>query len=306
MEKYILMAGILCLLCAGLGFIVLRWYLVRYTTSLTRSLDEMIEGKREIIFDEENEWLMSKVQVRLRQLYEILQSRTEQSRRERAELEGIISDISHQVKTPLANIRMYHAILLKRSLPPEKQAQFLHLVDGQVEKLDSLMQSMVEMSQMEIGMICTKPVRQPLPPLIEQAVCQIALKAERKRIDIQVECEDWMQAVFDLKWTLEALGNILDNAVKYTGEGGKIKISALVTDFFVRIKVSDNGKGIPESQYTKVFKRFYRAADVQQEEGVGVGLFLAQEIIRMQKGYIDLKSQVGAGSEFSINLPAEI
>lgn len=254
---------------------------------------------------EERELLMAKVQVRLRQLYETLQSQTEKSFRDREALEGIITDISHQIKIPMANIRMYHTIIAKRNLSPKQQEEFLSSVDGQVDRLDTLMQSMIKMSRMEVGMIKVEPVYQRIMPLVEQAVCQIALKAEQKQIDIEVSCEDWIQAVFDLNWTLEALENILDNAVKYTHEQGRIRIAADVTDFFVRIKVEDNGIGITEEYYTSIFKRFFRGAEVRHEEGMGVGLYLAQEIVRKQKGYISVESEEGEGSVFSMYLTAE-
>lgn len=305
MERYVFGAGcFLILLSIGMA-VWLRHCLVRYTFSLSSCLDQMIKGEREIIFDEEYELLMSKVQVKLRQLYEILRVQAELNEKEKKSLEEIITDISHQVKTPIANIRLYHRILEKRELSGEQMQEFLQIADGQVEKLDVLMKSMIAVSRMETGLIQTDPSYQRISPLIEQAVCGIALKAEKKQIEMEIHCEDWMKAVYDRKWTLEALENILDNAVKYTKEQGHIRISVQVTDFFVGIHVEDDGKGIPQEHYTRVFRRFYREESVQQEEGVGIGLFLAKEIIRKQKGYIGLKSEPGQGSVFSIYLPAE-
>lgn len=305
MERYVFYAGCILILLSVLTAILLRRYLVRYTSNLTECLDEMIAGKQEIMFDEESELLMSKVQVKLRRLYEILQSQTQQSMEDRKRLEEIISDISHQVKTPIANIRMYNSILQKRELSEQREKEFLNSVDKQVDKLDSLMESMIEVSKMEVGMIKVEPVYQTIYPLIEQAVCGIALKAEKKRIEIEVECHHHIKAVYDLKWTAEALGNILDNAVKYTPEHGLIQLKVSVTDFFTEIEVSDDGKGIPEEHYALIFKRFYREVEVRQEEGVGIGLFLAREIVQKEKGYIEVRSVVGEGSVFSIYLPAE-
>lgn len=305
MEYYVLGTGIVFIFLAFSAALWLRHCLVKYTNSLTSSLDEMIAGKQEIIFDEESELLMGKIQVKLRQLYEMMRRQADKNEKDRENLEEIISDISHQVKTPIANIRMYHTILQKGNFPPERGKEFLGAADIQVEKLNSLMTSMVEMSRMEVGTIRVLPVYQSVYPLIEQAVCSAALKAEKKDIRIEIECGKAICAVFDLKWTVEALGNILDNAVKYTEQGGLISIKAGATDYFVKIEVKDCGRGICEEDYTKIFKRFYRGKDARQEEGVGIGLFLAQEILRKQRGYISVQSEVRKGSSFFLHLPAE-
>ncbi len=116
-------------------------------------------------------------------------------------------------------------------------------------------------------------------------------------------CEDSLKAVFDRKWTLEAVFNILDNAVKYTGVGGNIRIQAQVTDFYVRIGIEDDGKGIEESRITEIFKRFYREPEVADQDGVGVGLYLAREIVMKERGFIEVRSKAGKGTKFYVNLP---
>lgn len=282
---------------------LLRKYLVRYTISLTSCIDAMLAAKENIEFDEENELLTSKIQVKFRQLYDVLNQQKEASIRDREQLEEIISDISHQIKTPMSNIKMYSDILKNRELTKEKQREFLGLVQLQIDKLESLIDSMIEMSQMEVGMISVLPKRQPLIKLIEEAVCGIAVKAEKKNMDISILCDERLMACYDLKWTTEALVNILDNAVKYSDENGEIKISVLELGFFIKVQVTDNGKGIEEGNFTQIFKRFYREPEVQQVEGVGIGLFLAQEILKKQKGYVDVKSSPGRGSTFSLYLP---
>ncbi len=263
----------------------------------------MLAAKENIEFDEENELLTSKIQVKFRQLYDVLNQQKEASIRDREQLEEIISDISHQIKTPMSNIKMYSDILKNRELTKEKQREFLGLVQLQIDKLESLIDSMIEMSQMEVGMISVLPKRQPLIKLIEEAVCGIAVKAEKKNMDISILCDERLMACYDLKWTTEALVNILDNAVKYSDENGEIKISVLELGFFIKVQVTDNGKGIEEGNFTQIFKRFYREPEVQQVEGVGIGLFLAQEILKKQKGYVDVKSSPGRGSTFSLYLP---
>lgn len=303
MEIYFFYIGLVLFLLSICMAFLLRKYLVRYTISLTSCIDAMLAAKENIEFDEENELLTSKIQVKFRQLYDVLNQQKEASIRDREQLEEIISDISHQIKTPMSNIKMYSDILKNRELTKEKQREFLGLVQLQIDKLESLIDSMIEMSQMEVGMISVLPKRQPLIKLIEEAVCGIAVKAEKKNMDISILCDERLMACYDLKWTTEALVNILDNAVKYSDENGEIKISVLELGFFIKVQVTDNGKGIEEGNFTQIFKRFYREPEVQQVEGVGIGLFLAQEILKKQKGYVDVKSSPGRGSTFSLYLP---
>ena len=303
MEIYFFYIGLVLFLLSICMAFLLRKYLVRYTISLTSCIDAMLAAKENIEFDEENELLTSKIQVKFRQLYDVLNQQKEASIRDREQLEEIISDISHQIKTPMSNIKMYSDILKNRELTKEKQREFLGLVQLQIDKLESLIDSMIEMSQMEVGMISVLPKRQPLIKLIEEAVCGIAVKAEKKNMDISILCDERLMACYDLKWTTEALVNVLDNAVKYSDENGEIKISVLELGFFIKVQVTDNGNGIEEGNFTQIFKRFYREPEVQQVEGVGIGLFLAQEILKKQKGYVDVKSSPGRGSTFSLYLP---
>lgn len=305
MERIVLAAGIL-LLFISLGIAVwMRGRLVAYTSRIMESLEGMIAGKEELVFNEGTDTLTAKVQVKMRQLYESLQVRAQRLSEEKTELQEIVSDISHQVKTPISNVRMYHQILMNRDLPEAKQTEFLQAADAQVQKLDSLMQSMIKLSRLETGMIDISPKPVRLYPMVQQAVCDIALKAEAKKIDITVNCSEDIRAVCDSKWTLEAIFNLLDNGVKYNRVGGRLDIDVSETDFFVKIAVRDCGRGIEPEHLNQVFQRFYREEDVHEIEGVGLGLFLARKIIENQKGFLDVASSVGEGSVFSIHLPCE-
>ena len=131
---------------------------------------------------------------------------------------------------------------------------------------------------------------------------QVWAKAEGKGIEISVECDPEITVQHDTKWTAEALGNILDNAVKYTPAGGHVSIMVRPWQFYTRIDIKDTGMGIPEAHYQDVFQRFYRAEEAAQQEGVGLGLYLANGIINRQKGYISVKSKMGEGTTFSVYL----
>lgn len=133
----------------------------------------------------------------------------------------------------------------------------------------------------------------------------IVYAAEKKEISVSVNCPEELMLSHDNKWTVEALFNLLDNAVKYTSVGGKISVSVVQWEMYVEIKVADNGKGISESNQAAIFRRFYREEEVHIKPGVGIGLYLTREIITRQGGYIKVVSVPGNGSEFSIMLPAK-
>ena len=174
---------------------------------------------------------------------------------------------------------------------------------GQLEKLDFLMQAMIKTSRLETGVISLDRKIQLLYDTLAAALGGILLNAERKHIHVSVDCPEDIILAHDRKWTSEALFNILDNAVKYTPADGDIQVSVQSWEFYVKIDITDSGKGIAESRQGMIFKRFYREEEVHDIEGIGIGLYLAREIVTMQGGYIKVASMVGHGSTFSVLLP---
>ncbi len=173
------------------------------------------------------------------------------------------------------------------------------------EKLDFLFQALVKTSRLETGVIQLDKKPSRLFDTVAQAMSGIVYAAEKKEITVSVDCPEDLAVSHDSKWTSEALFNLLDNAVKYTPAGGKITVSVVLWEMYVEIKVADTGKGISESDQAAIFRRFYREEEVHEQQGVGIGLYLAREIITRQGGYIRLVSEPGRGSKFSIMLPTK-
>ena len=197
---------------------------------------------------------------------------------------------------------MFTNILQQHSLTEEKRTEFLDTMTAQINKLDFQMQSLIKMSRLETGTFTLHMEENSLYNTIARAVNSIWAKADQKQIRIDVECDSHAAVKHDTRWTAEALDNILDNAVKYTPEGGSISIRVRPWQFYTRIDITDTGIGIAAAHYNDVFQRFYRAQEVSAEEGVGLGLYLARGIITRQKGYISVKSEVGEGTTFSVFL----
>lgn len=270
----------------------------RILERLDRMLDDGINGTfEESDYDETQ---LSKLESKwLRYLTSSKQS-AQKLDQERKKIQELVSDISHQTKTPLANILLYTQLLQEQPL----DTQSLRLVGEiwqQSEKLEFLIQSLVKTSRLETGTFQLTPTKNEVSGMIVSAIGQIKSKAESKKIRIiytPVSCT----AKFDSKWTQEAVFNILDNAVKYSPEASEITVSVKEFELFACISVEDNGIGIPEDELPRIFGRFYRGRNVAEQSGVGIGLYLSRQIIEEQGGYITAESS-GSGAVFKIYLP---
>lgn len=221
---------------------------------------------------------------------------------EKERIKSLISDISHQTKTPIANILMYAQLLQEQPDLPASCLPLAEQIGSQTEKLNFLIQSLIKTSRLENGIVQAVPRENHIAKMVEPILREFQPKAQKKRITLRSVIPQDITAQFDPKWTSEALSNILDNAVKYTPGGGTIDISADKYEMFCRIDITDTGKGISEEEQAKIFGRFYRSPSVSEQEGVGIGLFLARKIIAAQGGYIKVASAHGKGSTFSVFL----
>ena len=277
--------------------------LSHFTSNLCRTLDNMIDGNEELQKSNDSETLFARINHRLIRLYEIMQENRHKVDMERQELQMLISDISHQVKTPVSNLQMVTDTLLTKPVSEEERMDFLQGIRSQTDKLDFLFQALVKTSRLETGAIRLEKKDSSLFHTLAQAMSSIVYAAEKKEIAVSVDCPENLIISHDSKWTSEALFNLLDNAVKYTPSGGKISVSVFQWEMYVEVKVTDTGKGISESNQAAIFRRFYREEEVHDQQGVGIGLYLAREIVTRQGGYIKVVSELRQGSEFSIMLP---
>lgn len=301
----VLFLTVLVFACIFSFIAIVRKKLTTFSDMLCEQLDGMIQGNlKDLQFDEE-ENLFNKINHRLSRLYSVLCENRQSIAREREDLQELISDVSHQVKTPIANLKMIATTLLERDIQRQKQREFLSAMGGQLDKLDFLMQALIKTSRLETGIISLEKKKQPIYDTLASALGGILLNAEKKNIEVLVHCPESIEVTHDKKWTGEALFNILDNAVKYTPEGGKIRVNAEKLEMYLKIDISDNGKGIPEKHHAEIFKRFYRESEVHDMDGIGIGLYLTREIITMQSGYVKVTSSSQMGATFSVFLPAD-
>ena len=306
-QGWVLLAGALLTACALVWLLLLTLFfakrLSQFTSDLCQTMDSMITGGQEPARAEDRETIFARISYRLSRLYDILQENRRKVDEERRELQTLVSDISHQVKTPVANLKMVTDTLLAKPVTEQERQDFLQGIRSQTDKLEFLVQSMGKASRLETGAVTLEKKDVPLLDTLAQAMSGIVYGAEQKGISVEVECPEDLRVSHDSKWTAEALFNLLDNAVKYTPAGGKISVSVAQWEMYVKLDVADTGKGIPESRQAAIFRRFYREEEVHDQPGVGIGLYLAREIISRQGGYIKVASEVGRGSTFSVFLP---
>lgn len=368
---------------AVIAAVTLYWRTLRIMRSMDRMIDMALAGNfREKDFSEGR---LSKLEAKTRQYLMKGNNVQRQAERDRENLKTTISNLSHQTKTPIANILLYIQLLAEKENLNGEARQLLSQIEGQAEKLNFLIASLVKMSRLESDIISLTPAKNHVEELAYSLYEAFAPRAELEgkslTLDLHggcsvlgtgegsceesscarngngrtgndqneeirnecgsnekeqtegnlnekerdeeerdrsglIETADSMESgaiarstsmetaeVFDSRWTMEAMENIMDNALKYTPVGGHIRISVMHYKMFARVDISDDGMGIREEESAKIFGRFYRSQEAAQSEGVGIGLYLAREIVSRENGYIRVRSNHGTGSTFSVFLP---
>lgn len=299
--------NILCLmmaLCAVIAACCAVWLyrrqMVKLMAQLGQMVDEAVNGSLdEHLFDESQ---LSAVEARLKQYLTQCAVSSQSLAKEKDKIKSLIADISHQTKTPIANILLYAQLLSEYELPETCKPCIQALTD-QAEKLNFLISALVKMSRLETGIITVTPKPCQIEELLTAAIDQITPKAQEKQITLIQAASTKTMVLCDPKWTIEALYNVLDNAVKYAPPDSVVTMTIEPYKLFCRIDITDQGPGITEEEWSKIFSRFYRSPAVSDHEGVGIGLYLTREILSAQSGYIKVASQPQKGSTFSLFLP---
>lgn len=241
------------------------------------------------------ETLLSKLTTKVIRIDQVMRNMTRQANEQKESIQSLVTDISHQVKTPMANIMLSAESLSEHALTEEEKVFFCEILQTQTQKLEFLMEGMIKISRMENGHIVTSPRKVIISELLDEATAPLHIRLNEKKIHLCCDYED-CYVYCDGRWTIEALFNILDNAVKYTHPRGAIVITVNRMSQYTRINIKDTGIGIPKNHIQDAFTRFYKGEATDDSNGIGVGLYLSREIITKQGGYITLKSEEGIGT----------
>lgn len=322
MEKFMICMAVLAA-AAGIAIVCIRRYyrkrMQAATQMLLERLDRAIGGEmQEEIFDESVD---AAVTERLNRLLELTNMHQEQAETERDTIKSIISNITHQIRTPVTNIMLYTGLLQEIVAAPgqdggvtENISHLLLKLQKQADKLDFFMKELVKSTYTEQEMISLHPEMTDVQEIVAAACQTVELSAMKKGIFIAVqpagdvqqhgkeETADGILCYADRKWTVEALANVLDNAVKYSPSGSRIDVRLRTGESFLCVEVEDRGCGIREEEQGRIFERFYRAEEVSAEPGFGIGLYLVREVLSRQGGYARVKSAPGEGTTMYLYL----
>lgn len=268
---------------------------------ITLLIEALVEQQERQIFSEAEDTLTARLQHQLLKLRNILTAQNQMLAQEKEQIKTLISDISHQIKTPIAAANTFAELLSDGELSAEERTEYITTLQMSLGKLTFLTNSLIKLSRLESGIISLKPEKNSLNEIVLQAVKTVYAKAKEKGILITFECDQAFEAVLDFNWTAEAISNVIDNAVKYTPQGGFVRLQITEYPSFLRLDISDSGVGIPEEEQAKIFGRFYRGKQSVGTDGVGIGLYLTREIINKQNGYMKVSSDEN-GSTFSMFL----
>ena len=281
---------------------VYGWYRNRKMYRIIdRMLDEILDGEP-VSQSDIREGEISALAAKAKRIQEKVDSGIIRAEEEKEQVKSLISNMSHQLKTPLAGLMMYREMLEDEGLDVSTRRRFLEKMKGQSEKIDWILQSLFKMVNLEQGAVVFEAEALPVRDTILDAVTASLDKADRREIEILTEPFEDCILWHNRKWTAEVLVNLLENAVKYTEPGGRITISVRPMEMYTEIAVSDTGRGIRQEELTEIFKRFYRSRDVENIEGSGIGLYLSRLILEHEKGYMTAVSAPGEGSTFSVFL----
>lgn len=306
-RNIILRDGLIAISIIGLNLLLFSalWKLIIHKLEqLSLQMDQSLDGAFPLVDNDEEEGILSRLEGQFYQLARRLQLSLESISREKEELNSVVTDISHQIKTPLASLKIFNSLLLEGNLNKTEELEFLQRMQEQIQKLEWLAASLIKISRLETGTIELKKDSFDIKQTILEAVNEVYLKSLAQEVEINVHNMPNRVIDHDPKWTCEAIVNILENAIKYTTANGLVRISMQELESYIKIDIKDNGIGIPAHEIGQVFNRFFRGESelIRKSEGSGIGLYLSRKIIEEQGGGLIVNSKPDQGSCFTILL----
>ena len=287
------------LLCLSVGYGI---YEKRRTYRRIDRLLDSVLNQEMITWSDIREGEFSALVSKIMQIQNVLGAQVEKAGMEKEQVKSLVSDMSHQLKTPLAGLSVCAEILSGDDLSPGQRRKFEEKMHRQIDRLTWIIESLSKMVRLEQNIDRFEAEDAPIRQTILDAVDTVYEKMEKKEIRFSLEPFEDIELRHNRRWTAEVFANLLENAVKYTEKGGEIIVRVHPFEIYTEIRIIDNGMGIRGEETTEIFKRFYRGKDAEQIEGSGIGLYLSNLILEKENGYITVASEYGKGSCFSVFL----
>ncbi|GAA0181523.1 HAMP domain-containing sensor histidine kinase [Clostridium sediminicola] len=268
--------------------------------AVTLGARKVIKGDYSITIDENKEGDISKLASSFNSMKDIIRSNIDNLKSEKNFLVNLLSDISHQLKTPLSSMIVYNDILLNKELSDEQRKSFLRNNEIQLYRMDSLIKSLLKLAKLDAKAIELNKSNLSLNDTIQESIDALVGKANDKNIDIEFIENKEIYMCHDKLWLEEALINVLKNSIEHTDQSGKATIEMIQNPLYTRIIIEDTGEGIKEEDLPNIFKRFYKSKTSKKNDSVGIGLALAKSIVEAHGGIIEVQSKINVGTKFFI------
>ena len=294
----------LCGMAAALGMAVCRLrHQEQSMENAAHQIAKYILDRRKGGIECSEEGAMYRLFHEVNSLVTMADAHADSERRAKEFLRRTISDISHQLKTPIAALNIYNGILQQETADAATVREFTSLSEQELDRIESLVQSLLKMARLDAGAITLERAPENVFDLLEHIKRQYSFRAEQEGKEIALEGDE--QTVFscDRTWLAEAIGNLVKNALDHTAQGDRILVRWQQSPCLTQITVEDTGSGIHSEDLYHIFKRFYRSRFSKDTQGVGLGLPLAKSIVEAHQGSIEVHSKLGQGTAFTINFP---
>lgn len=300
----------LYLFCALCGITAAFGLAVRRLRLQEQSMEDAAARIREYLLDRRKggiecseEGAMYRLFHEVNSLVTIADAHADSERQTKEFLRDTISDISHQLKTPIAALNIYNGILQQEAVDAATVQKFTALSEQELDRMESLVQNLLKMARLDAGVIALELLPENLPELLEHVKGQHAFRAGQEGKEIILEGDEQAVLTCDRVWLIEAIGNLVKNALDHTHRGDRILIRWRQSPCLTTISVEDTGSGIHPEDLYHIFKRFYRSRFSKDTQGIGLGLPLAKSIIEAHQGSVEVRSELGHGTTFTINFP---
>ena len=298
------------IMCIMLGAALLANLLIsiRFQKSKEHKIDELIcylmkvQDRLDLpAFESMNEGSLGILQSEIYKLVVQLKEQYSGEQKQKKYMVDMLSDISHQIKTPMTAITLMTDLLSAPELSDEKRMDYVEKINQQTNRITWLVRNLLTLSQLEADMLELKKEEQDVREMLDAIMETFEIMAEVKGVELLSNCPKGVVVSCDQQWTREAISNVVKNCIEHTREGGCVQISVQQNNLATEIQIQDTGEGIPKEHLPNIFQRFYKAPGASSSS-VGIGLSMSKQILMRQNGTITVTSEVGIGSKFIIKL----